>query len=138
MTCDLKRLLAAAAGALLLASCGTHVPESEFPGIYVLKEANAQETIKVIAGGTYNHRVERDGVLILDEFGYWDKDYYEGAPGITFKSFQVNLRANRKPKGYWFVVPERSWRGSVLLCVEDNLCFEKKTDGGGGQTVQEQ
>lgn len=125
MIMTLKRLLLIVASVSLLSSCGNVVAEAEYPGIYMLKRGDAKEVIDVVAGGTYKHRLERQGVLIFDEFGYWDKDNF-GEAGITFKSFQVALGAELKPKGYWFVIPEKSWTGKVMLCVDDDgTCFEK-------------
>lgn len=116
---------------ILPSGCGWSVGENDYPGLYILKEVHTREEIEVVADGTYKHRFESDKESI-SEHGYWDKDQFGGEKGITFRSFQVKSRQIRKPRGYWFVVPQRSWSREILLCfdlerfeLEGNGCFSK-------------
>lgn len=118
-----KKPLLAIAGLILSAGCS--VTELDFQGTYVLSRSDMIEVIEVSAGGTYRHRLEKSGSTIFEEAGYWDKDNFGDGPGITFRSFQIALQSPLKPKGYWFVLPERSWTGDLLLCADDDLCFKK-------------
>jgi hypothetical protein len=106
-------------GLTLLAGCGSEVPVADYPGTYVLDRADTKVIIEVIADGRYRQRREWLGKLDFYKEGYWQTDVAGGSAGITFISFN-NI-------GYWFVVPERSWTGKVLLCVDPDvgLCFEK-------------
>jgi hypothetical protein len=106
-------------GMTLLTGCGSDVSKSDYPGTYVHTRPDTKETIEIIADGRYKHRREWSGKQVFYKEGYWQKDVAGGNAGITFIAFN-NI-------GYWFVVPERSWMGKVLLCVDADyeVCFEK-------------
>jgi hypothetical protein len=113
------------ANLILLTSCGSAVSEMDYLGVYAFNALNAEETVEIVADGTYRHLVKRNGAILVDETGYWRKENVMGKRGVTFVGLQRALGPEPKFRGYWFVVPVESRAGKMRLYIDESTYFEQ-------------
>lgn len=124
---------------IFLAACDEREAASDIAGTYRFEGKGETQEIAVEEGGRYVNSYFRDGALIWRDEGVWEHDEAGNEKGITFEEFRFGLddhsprhsdfglKDNFPRRGYWFVVPERSFLGSARLCFDPDLdhCFER-------------
>ena len=119
---------------LVLAGCQVAVRRESVYGRYTLNQARRADSLWVRPDGTWVHSVMRSGVLVR-ESGTWTWDGGDSGDEITFNHFTHWWREDLAPgdavrTGFWTVQPARSWRGAVLLPLDDDLgLYYRQTAG---------
>jgi hypothetical protein len=68
----------------------------------------------------------RDDALVWSGRGGWTYEEQQGDAGITFAKFRFGIPGYSSERGYWFVVPQKTFTGQTKLCFDIDLkrCFQ--------------
>lgn len=112
---------------LFLAACGGEDATADIAGTWSFEADGEAQTVAITDDGKYVNSYYRDDALVWRDEGIWAADVIGKDTGITFEDFRFGLTDLSPRRGYWFVVPERSWRGAARLCFDPDLgrCFKR-------------
>ena len=120
-----------------IASCSRSLSDKEVVGVYEFRSDPWRQEVRVSPNGKYINALYRNNLLVWSDQGEWIYDEVGEERGITFNDFRFGMPDSYKfdipeyashthSKGYWFVVPEKSFAGTKRLCFDPDLdrCFE--------------
>src|ERR1035437_7860 len=118
--------------AFLSAFCGCSrtVNENEISGRFEVNQNHSTDEIDVLPSGSYRYFFKNDSGIEIRNAGGWALEYESGVPRLVFSRFIFGTPLYRgRPAGIWSVEIERSWRGKIRLCLNEDLgLYYEKTD----------
>jgi hypothetical protein len=122
------RRLAAIFFSLALAACSRSVTKGDLPGVYVAKEGDITQELRLEQNGTYVNTLYINGSVQWSENQSWIYEVHDGKSGTVFSKFRFGLKDTPSSAGYWFVEPVKSAAGGIQLCYDPDLgrCFQMK------------
>lgn len=112
---------------IMTTGCSRVLSKDELVQSYQFSLDNSRQELRVKPDGKYVNVFYSQDKVVWSDQGDWTYDESSGQKGITLNRFRFGFpEYSLSERGFWFVVPEKSFIGTTLLCfdLDLNRCFE--------------